>query len=115
MAEFYFPVVLIMVFVLFVLFSFSSLNVKIGREYLRIKFGYGIFWRKFELKKISFVKKVRNRWYYGWGIRYWPNMWIYNVSGFDAVEIVFKNGKRIRIGTDDAKNLERAILDVIKR
>jgi hypothetical protein len=36
-------------------------------------------------------------------------MWIYSVSGFDAVEIKMKNGKRYRIGTDEPKNLEQAI------
>ncbi len=47
-------------------------------------------------------------WYYGWGIRgwLWPKMWIYNVSGFDAVEIKLKNGKMYRIGTDEPKKLE---------
>ncbi|MEK7656054.1 MAG: hypothetical protein AAB386_05245 [Patescibacteria group bacterium] len=36
-------------------------------------------------------------------------MWIYNVSGFDAVEIILKNGKIYRIGTDVPKELEVAI------
>jgi len=36
-------------------------------------------------------------------------MWIFNVSGFDAVELVMKNGKIYRIGTDMPKELEVAI------
>jgi hypothetical protein len=36
-------------------------------------------------------------------------MWIYNVSGFDAVEITMKNGKIYRIGTDEPLKLEQAI------
>jgi hypothetical protein len=41
-------------------------------------------------------------------------MWIYNVSGFDAVEIKLKNGKVYRIGTDEPKKLEQTILHLIK-
>jgi hypothetical protein len=40
-------------------------------------------------------------------------MWIYNVSGFDAVEITLKNGNTYRIGTDEPKELEQAILQSI--
>jgi hypothetical protein len=55
---------------------------------------------------------VKNHRYYGWGIRvwFWPKMWIFNVSGFEAVELKMKNGKTYRIGTDEPKKLEQAIL-----
>lgn len=83
----------------------------IDGEYLRIKFGYGIYKKKFLLNEIATVKTVKNHWYYGWGIRewLWPRMWIYNISGFDAVEIIMKNGKIYRIGTDEPKKLEQVI------
>ena len=106
-----FAVSAIMVLILFILASFATLTASIDENYLRIKFGYGIFARKFELNKIASVQAVKNRWYYGWGIRLWlwPKMWIYNVSGFDAVEITMKNGKVYRIGTDVPEELETAI------
>ncbi|KKP38270.1 MAG: hypothetical protein UR28_C0019G0025 [Candidatus Peregrinibacteria bacterium GW2011_GWF2_33_10] len=105
------PVVIATILLLFVLASFTSLQVTIDEEYLRIKFGYGIFWKKFLLNEISSVKTVKNHWYYGWGIRrwLWPKMWIFNISGFDAIEIIMKNGKIYRIGTDEAKKLEQEI------
>jgi hypothetical protein len=40
-------------------------------------------------------------------------MWIYNVSGFDAVEILMKSGKRYRIGTDQPEELVQTILQPI--
>ena len=40
----------------------------------------------------------------------WPRMWIYNVAGLDAVEIKLRNGKTYRVGTDEPKKLEQAIL-----
>src|SRR3989344_6402640 len=106
-----FAVVVPMASVLFLLISFSSLTVTIDKNYVRIKFGYGIFHKKLSLKEIASVKTVKNHWYYGWGIRLWlwPSMWIFNVSGFDAVEIIMKNGRIYRIGTDTPIELETAI------
>ena len=111
-----FAVSVIMVLILFILVSFVSLQVIIDKKYLQIKFGYGIYQKKFSLNDIVSVKTVRNHWYYGWGIRgwFWPKMWIYNVSGFDAVEIKLKNGKIYRIGTDEPKKLERTIFQSIR-
>lgn len=111
-----FGVTAIMALILFILVSFVSLQVIVDEKYLRIKFGYGIYQKKFLLNDIISAKTVRNHWYYGWGIRvwFWPKMWIYNVSGFDAVEIKLKNGKTYRIGTDEPKKLEQTILHSIK-
>ena len=101
----------VMVLILFILASFTALTTSIDEKYLRIKFGYGIFKKKFLLSEIVSTKQAKNHWYYGWGIRFWfwPRMCIYNVSGFDAVEIVMKNGKIYRIGTNIPSELETAI------
>ncbi len=106
-----FAVSVMMVLILFILASFATLTASIDENYLRIKFGYGVFARKFTLNQIASVQAVKNHWYYGWGIRLWlwPKIWIYNVSGFDAVEIIMKNGKVYRIGTDVPEELETAI------
>lgn len=105
-----------MFFILIVLTSFISLQVMINNDYLQIKFTYGIYKKRFLLKEIVSAQAVKNHWYYGWGIRLgmWPYMWIFNVSGFDAVEIKMKNGKIYRIGTDEPKTLEAAIIESIK-
>ena len=105
----------IIVLVLVILSSFTSLKVTVDQEHLRIKFGYGIFIKKFALNEIASVKAVRNHWYHGWGIRvwFWPKMWIFNVSGFDAIEIQMKDGKNFRIGTDEPAKLEQAIHEAI--
>src|SRR3989344_2397857 len=110
------PLLIFMIFILFILASFGSLQVMIDENYLRIRFGYGIFRKKFSLKDILSAKTVKNHWYFGWGIRgwLWPKMWIFNVSGFDAVELTMKNGKMYRIGTDVPKELEVAINGAIK-
>ena len=106
-----FLVTVVMVLILFILASFTALTVSIDENYLRIKFGYGIFAKKFVLNQIASVQAVKNHWYYGGGMRvwFWPYMWIYNVSGFEAVEIIMKNGKVYRLGTDVPEELKTAI------
>ena len=121
-----FAITTIMALILFILASFSTLTVSIHEQFLKIRFGWGIFHKKLPLSEIVAVRKVKNHWYYGWGIRlwFWPYMWIFNVSGFDAIELVMKNpasanataGKRkiYRIGTDEPEKLEAAITQVIR-
>ncbi len=106
-----FAITAIMALILFVLASFGTLTVAIDDQFLKLYFGWGIFRKKFPLAEIVSVRKVRNHWYYGWGIRlwFWPKMWIFNVSGFDAVELTMKSGKIYRIGTDEPGALEDAL------
>ena len=105
----------VMVLMLVMLASFTTLTVWIDENYVRIKFGFGIFSKKFALNEIASVQSVKNHWYYGWGVKVWlwPYMWIYNVSGFDAIEIIMKNGKVYRIGTDEPEKLEAAIKQAV--
>ncbi|HNP75203.1 MAG TPA: hypothetical protein PKL09_02430 [bacterium] len=100
-----------MILILFVLASFMTLTTAIDKKYLRLRFGYGIFRKKFLLSDIISAKQVKNHWYYGWGIRLClgSKMWVYNISGFDAVEIVMKNEKIYRLGTNTPNELVAAI------
>ena len=110
-----FAITAIMALILFTLASFTTLTTSIEKNCFRIKFGYGIFARMFPLNQIASVQSVKNHWYYGWGVKvwFWPYMWIYNVSGFDAVEIIMRNGKIYRVGTDTPRELEAAIKQAI--
>jgi len=106
-----FAITAIMALILFILASFLTLTVTVDGQFLNIRFGWGIFRKTFSVTDITAVRRVKNHWYYGWGIRlwFWPYMWIFNVSGFDAVEIQMKNGNIYRIGTDEPEKLEIAI------
>ena len=88
---------------------FPSLSVEVSNGKLRCWFGPGLIHRKFDLAEIIGAKAVRNRWYYGWGIRYTPHGWLFNISGLDAVELTLRTGKRFRIGTDEPDKLVMAI------
>lgn len=112
-----FGITAVMALVLFVLSSFITLSVSVDKDYLRIKFGWGVFRKKFAINEIATVTQVKNHWYYGWGIRLLlrPRIWIFNVSGFDAVEIQMKDKKIYRIGTDAPQELEAAIKQYAER
>ncbi len=94
---------------------FATLTVVIEGEVLEIRFGPGIIRKKFPLKDIKSCKTVKNPWYYGWGIHLTPHGWLYNVSGFYAVEIRMVNKKKYRIGTNVPNELERAIRQFIEK
>ena len=88
---------------------FNSLTVVIREEEMEVRFGPGLIRKRFKLNEIESCEVVKNHWYYGWGIRLTPHGILYNVSGFDAVEIKLLTGKKFRIGTDAPKELEVAI------
>ncbi|MGB7160793.1 MAG: hypothetical protein WBD40_22200 [Tepidisphaeraceae bacterium] len=49
--------------------------------------------------------------YGGWGVRGWPARygWAYNVRGNRGVEVEFKNGNRLMLGSQRAEELAKAI------
>lgn len=93
---------------------FDSLTVRVSHDLVEISFGIGIIRKQFDVGNIRRASVVKNKWYYGWGIRLTPHGWLYNVSGLDAVEILMDNGKQYRIGTDQPNELENAISTVIQ-
>ena len=103
--------VLIIIAVALVLFS--SLTVVIWEEELEARFGPGPIRKRLKLNEIESCQVVKNHWYYGWGIRLTPHGVLYNVSGFHAVEIKLRTGKKFRIGTDVPQELEEAIRQAI--
>lgn len=89
---------------------FSSLTIEIRDGELRSYFGPGLPAKNVGINEIESVEIVENPWYYGWGIRFTPSGWLYNVSGRDAVEVALKSGRRFRLGTDEPQALHDAIL-----
>jgi hypothetical protein len=101
--------VLIFVTILLVGILFGTLTVEVAHGKVKCWFGPGLIRKEYSLTDVTGAEAVRNRWYYGWGIRYTPHGWLFNVSGLDAVEITLSSGRHFRIGTDQPVELERAI------
>lgn len=92
-----------------VLACFYLLAVAVSEEAVTLCFGIGLIRIRIPLKEVVRTSVVENPWYYGCGIKYIGKGWLYSVSGRQAVELEFKNGRRARIGTDDPEGLLKAI------
>ena len=88
---------------------FHSLTVRVTRSDIALSFGVGLIRKQFPISDISRARIVQNRWYNGFGIRKIRGGWLYNVSGFDAIEIQLKNERKYRIGTNQPKELLAAV------
>ncbi len=89
--------------------NFSRLSVSIEGDTIHLRFGRGWPHKEIALADVATADIVRNKWWFGFGIRYTPHGWLYNVWGLDAVQLDFTSGKSFRIGTDEPDELMAAI------
>jgi hypothetical protein len=94
---------------------FSALTVSIDSQHLNLRFGPGPIRKRFELSSIEQVRAVRNTWLHGWGIHLTSDGWVWNVAGFGAVELLLRNGRRFRVGTDQPAALVEALERALRR
>jgi hypothetical protein len=99
----------ILIIALLLAFMFPTMTIHVVPDEVRMIMGAGLIRKRFPTSEIKIARKVRNPWYYGWGIRWFPGGWLFNVSGLDAVEIEMESGRKYRLGTDDPDQLLRAI------
>ena len=100
---------LVLVILLLCLLLFWALTVEVTADKLVASFGLGVIRKSFRIEDIRDARIVQNRWYYGWGIRLTPHGWMFNVSGYDAVELELADNRKFRIGTDEPEQLLTAI------
>lgn len=97
------------------LLIFYRLTIEIDDKYLTMKFGTGLFRKKYSLSEIAGCRPVRNPPIYGIGIRMIPQGWLFNVTGLQAIELSFKNRKSIvRIGTDRPEEVSRVVNRLVR-
>jgi hypothetical protein len=101
--------ILLLTFMILCLVLFATLTVQVNAQEINLQFGIGVIRKRFALKDVQTYRVVKNPWYYGWGIHLIPGGWVYNVSGWEAIELQMKNGKRYRIGTNDSQGLMASI------
>ncbi|MFZ5981174.1 MAG: hypothetical protein ACOYVF_11135 [Candidatus Zixiibacteriota bacterium] len=88
---------------------FYSLKITVDEKYLRLRYGIGLIRIKFPVREIMTCETVRNRWWYGLGIRVIPEGWLFNINGLDAVRVNMRNRTVYRFGTDEPDKLCQAI------
>jgi len=108
-----FPVIVVgfvVLTLLICLLIFYKLTITIDDTYFSFSLGAGMIRKKYLLSDIEKCTSVRNSAIWGIGIRMIPSGWLYNVSGFKAVELTLKNSRRkIRIGTDQPEEVAREV------
>jgi hypothetical protein len=96
--------------------TFHSLTIEITETYLRFYFGFGLISKTILIEDINEAKPITNSMLTGWGIRLGWNYTLYNVSGFQSVELDIKGKKRkIRVGTSEPEEVSRIINKNIKK
>ena len=96
----------------FAIAFFPRLTTEVHAGYVQCTFGLGLVRRRVFLRDISVATVVRSSPFYGWGLRWIPNGWLWNVAGLDAVELQLSSGRRFLIGTDEPEKLAAAILQM---
>ena len=97
------------------LLFFYKLTICIDSKKVSFQLGVGWFGRSYPLSEIKSCKPVRNSIFYGIGIRLIPGGWLYNVSGFKAIELKFHNRRKVvRIGTDKPEEVADLVESAIK-
>ena len=99
----------IAVFGILILLLSYRLKVEVDDSHIHLAYGIGLIHRSITRADVTGAEAVHNSFWYGWGIRWTPHGWMWNLSGLDAVEITYTSGKKFRIGTDDSEQLIQAL------
>jgi hypothetical protein len=92
---------------------FGTATVEIRDDKFSFRFGVGLIRKIIPLSEIERCVRTSYPWYFGWGIRYTPQSWLFNVSGATAVSLTMKNGNKLQVGTDDADELCKVVTHAI--
>jgi len=92
-----------------VAFLFRSMTIEISDAELKWYFGSGFPLKRVPIGEVASAEAVRTSFWNGWGVHYTPRGWLYNVSGFGAVCVTLRNGKRFCLGSDEPEALVREL------
>jgi hypothetical protein len=85
--------------------AFYQLTTIVTESTLTVRYGVGLLAFRFPLSEITQITERSVPWYAGYGIRWVGDAWLFNVSGNDAIEVTFANGRKVWVGTDDPNGL----------
>jgi len=107
--------ILLSIIFLACLLLFFRMKTVLSDDHINISYGIGLIKKRILLERVEAVSVVRNRWYYGLGIKIIKNGTLYNIHGLNAVELDIKKQKTIiRIGSGDPQKLKFEIDKRIK-
>jgi hypothetical protein len=102
----------IIVVLLAALVIFSTLTVRVTDRAVSWWFGIPAVGRRAALGDIESIVAIRTSIFEGWGIHLTlRHGWLWNVSGFNAVQITLRSGTRFAVGTPEPQ----AVIDAVAR
>lgn len=88
---------------------FGSLRVRVDAQQVLVAFGPGWPRRRLAVRELAAAEVVQSPWWWGYGIRLTPQGWMWNLAGPHGVQLRLADGRRLRIGSDDADALCAAL------
>lgn len=89
---------------------FSTLTVRVTERHITWFFGVSGIGRRIPLAQIISIRPIKTSILEGWGIHLTWHGWVWNVSGFNAVQIVLRSGTRFAVGTPEPQ----AVIDAVQ-
>ncbi len=96
--------------VLVVAALFSTLTVRVTDKRMMWFFGVPSIGRSVPLSQIASIRAIKTTIWEGWGIHLTWRGWVWNVAGFNAVQIVLRSGTRFAVGTPEPQ----AVIDAVQ-
>jgi len=90
-------------------YLFRSMTIEISDTELTWYFGSRFPLKRVALDEVVSAEATRTSAWNGWGIHYTSRGWLYNVSGFEAVCVTLRNGKRFCLGSDEPEKLAKEL------
>lgn len=89
---------------------FSTLTVRVTDQRIMWFFGVPGIGRSVPLKQIASIRPIKTTIWEGWGIHLTWHGWVWNVAGFNAVQIILRSGTRFAVGTPEPQ----AVIDAVQ-
>ena len=92
------------------LIAFARLDTRVDGDGITWSFTFGIPGGHVDFANLANARVTQTNLLEGWGIHWtiWHG-WLWNVQGFQAVELECRDGRDVTIGTDDPQGLLQAI------
>lgn len=88
------------------LLMLSSFTVEVGEGHIEWRFGK-LGWPRWQvaLSEVDSVEVTTTSFWEGWGIRRTRTGMLYNASGMQAVRLTLRDGRTLRLGSDEPERL----------
>ena len=102
--------VMVMITIIAMIAMFSRLTTNVDERGVRWAFGFGFPSGTIDAGNLDRAQITQTNLIEGWGIHWtiWHG-WLWNVGGFQAVQIFKRDGSSVTIGTDDPQGFLDAI------